>query len=795
MDPIHTADNAAADSSRWPAKGPPWFCSHGTTFVAPALIVVAGLAVYANSLSGEFIYDDIVSVLDNPSIRQLWPLSQPLSPPSDTRTVTSRPFLNLSLAVNYRLGRFDVWGYHATNLAIHLLSGLLLLGILRRTFQLPILEPRFGRAAWGLALAIALLWTVHPLQTESVSYISQRAESLAGLFYLLVLYSAIRGSQSSHAAWWHAVAVGASFLGVGVKEIVVTASVVLLLYDRTFLEDSFRKIFRRRWGLYLGLLASWIFQLSLLARTGLSSLTQEVGPIGMWAYARSQPGVILHYLRLSLWPHPLCFNYDWPLANTLGTTLLPMLVVGLLVAATVWGLRKRRGWGFLGAWFFLILAPTSSIMPLPHLAFEHRMYLPLAAVLTLVVAGGYLAGERLVRRGSIGGRACFAGEAGVVLLATVSLAVLTIERNRVYHSVLSIWEDTVQKAPHNPYAHSDLGNALSYTARSGDGFKHLEEAVRLKPDYAVGHNNLAAALVKSGRFKDAIDHCELALRLKPDYPAAHDNWATALLNIGRPEEAIQHYEAAVQINPNYAQAHYNWGTALIALGRFAEAIEHCKLALQIQPDHALAQNNWGSAMVSLGRLTDALEHFELAVRIDPNHAIAHYNCGYVLSALKRPDEAVEHFRRAAEIQPNYGPDHYHWARILHGKGRPAQAIERGLEAARLLPDDVETLHFVASLLASYEIAEGGDPRQAVQLAQRACQLTNHRDVICLDTLAAAYASAGRFNDAIATAKKAWQMAHAAGQTALAQDIHIRLQLYRDHKPYRGLSAKRDFGEK
>ena len=189
---------------------------------------------------------------------------------------------------------------------------------------------------------------------------------------------------------------GACFLGVAVKEPIVTAPVVVLLYDYTFLEDSFRKILRRRWGLYAGLFASWGLLVYLQAKTGLPVLEEQLGPIGFWGYMRSEPGVILYYLRLSLWPHPLCFSYEWPVADSLGAILPGALMVGLLGAMTVWGLWKRRGWGFLGAWFFLILAPTSSVMPLRQLAFEHRMYLSLAAVVALVVAGGYVVGQRLL---------------------------------------------------------------------------------------------------------------------------------------------------------------------------------------------------------------------------------------------------------------------------------------------------------------------------------------------------------------------------------------------------------------
>ena len=718
--------------------------------LAAGLIVAAGLGAYANTFQGPFIYDDHVAITDNPTIRQLWPLGPSLSPPCDNRSVTSRPLLNLSLAINYRLGGLNVWGYHATNLAIHLINGLLLLGILRRTFHLPALRASNGEAAWGLALAVALLWTVHPLQTESVTYIIQRAESLAGLFYLLTLYSVIRGAQSSRRAAWYAVAVGACFLGVGCKEIVSTAPVFVLLYDRTFLEDSFGKALRRRWGLYAGLCLCWVFQLFLLARTGLPTLKEEVGPVGMWAYARSEPGVILHYLRLSFWPHPLCLGYEWPVAHTLADILPGLLAVGLLGTATVWGLMGRRGWGILGVWFFLILAPTSSIMPLPQLAFEHRMYLPLAAVLTMVVAGGFVAGRHLVSMRWINGRVCLAAGMCLAVLAAVVLGVLTFQRNKVYQSPLSIWGDTVAKAPHNPYAQSDLASALSQAGRKAEALEHYEEAVRLKPDYAMAHCNLGVALRGSGRVSEAIEHYEEALRLKPRYAECHSNLAVALRSVGRVSEAIEHYEEALRLQPDSATVHNNLGFALAGIGRLPEAIEHYEQAIRLQPDSVVIQTNLSTALANAGRVSEAIEHYEQVIRLKPDNAELRYN---LCVALMK-------------------------------SGHLSEAIKFGKEAVRGLPNEPEANRFVAWLMATHESAQGGDPEQAVELAQRACLLTGRRDIACLDTLAAAYASAGRFSDAVAMAKEAWQIAEAAGQSAAAEEIHIRLQLYRDRKAYR-----------
>jgi hypothetical protein len=234
MDSPDLANHApAAESAPQRESEPPWNCWRRATPVAAGFIVLAALAVYANGLSGSFIHDDIPSIVDNPTIRQLWPIGQVLSPPRNGETVSGRPLLNLSFAVDYAIAGTNTWIYHATNLVIHVLNGLLLLGILGRTFSLPVLRPQLGKAAGGLALVIALLWVLHPLQTESVTYIVQRAESLAAFFYLLVFYCVIRGIESARYALWYILAVAACFLGVATKETVATAPLLVLLYDRT----------------------------------------------------------------------------------------------------------------------------------------------------------------------------------------------------------------------------------------------------------------------------------------------------------------------------------------------------------------------------------------------------------------------------------------------------------------------------------------------------------------------------------------------------------------------------------
>jgi tetratricopeptide (TPR) repeat protein len=730
--------------------GSSWLYRQGAVLLAAGLIVVAGLAAYGNSFSGPFIYDDLSSIRDNPSIRHLSAIGEVLSPPGNGETVSGRPLLNLSFAINYAISGPSTRGYHVVNLAIHILNGLLLLGILRQTFCSSVLSPRFGRAALGLGWATAILWTVHPLQTESVTYIVQRAESLASMLYLLVLYCAIRGMHAKRPVGWYVVAVGSCWLGVATKETVVTAPLMVLLYDRTFVGGSLQEAFRRRWSLYVALAAGWMLLIGLLWSTGLVGRREEMGTLDAWSYACSQPGVLLHYLRLSVWPDPLCFNYDWPAGKTMGAILPAMTAVGLLVVATVRGLTGGRTWGFVGAWFFLILAPSSSVQPLGQLAFEHRMYLPLAAVASAVVVGGAMAGQWLARRGWLPGRAGMIAGVCVVTLAAVVLGQVTFRRNEAYGTELSIWQDTVAKAPHSSFAHNNLGVELTNSGRVAEAIEHCQEAIRLKPDNASAHANLGNALKEAGRAAEAIERYQEAIRLKPSDAQPHYNLGNALAKGGRVAEAIEHYQEAIRLKPDYASAHMNLGVLLGELGRLPEAIEHHRQALKITPDCAEAYNNLAVAMVKSDDLQGALEPFLEAVRLDPHYAEAHYNLSVTLSRVGRIREAIEH----------------------------------GQEAARLAPTRWQLNRFAAWLMAIHEPAQGGDPTRAVELGQQACTLTGRHESICLDTLAAAYASAGRFDEAASTAKEAWQIAQSAGQDSLAEEIHMRMQLYRDQKPYR-----------
>src|SRR5438477_8927889 len=347
----------------------------------PLLVVGLVGAAYHNALRTPFVFDD-VEIVETRALHNLWSLRPLIG--------TTRPLVQLSLAANYALGGLNVVGYHAVNVTIHALAALTLFALVARTLRSPRLGTRWHDAAARIALAVSALWAVHPLQTESVAYVVQRSESLMGLFYLLTVYCVARGAASPHARRWYAAAAVACALGMLTKPVMVTAPITVLLYDRALLAGSWRDAWRARRGLYVALGATWSILVWLLAGAHESAATAGFGmrDLTVGEYLRSQPGVILHYLRLALWPRGLVLDYAWPVAHGLGPVALPALALAALVVAAIVGFARRPGLGFPALAFLLILAPSSGLVPISDPAFEHRMYLPLAAVVALAVVGG-----------------------------------------------------------------------------------------------------------------------------------------------------------------------------------------------------------------------------------------------------------------------------------------------------------------------------------------------------------------------------------------------------------------------
>jgi tetratricopeptide (TPR) repeat protein len=547
------------------------------------IIAVAVTLSFYNSLRVPFLLDDEISILDNESIRKvssaLWP--------RDEVFTAGRPLLNLSFAVNHALSGTAVAGYHVTNLLIHVLAALFLFAVIRRTLLLPSFRPRFGSHAAAIALGAALVWALNPVQTVSVTYVSQRAESLMGLCYLLTLYGFLRAAESSRRAW-AAVAIASCFAGMFVKEVMVTAPIIVLLFDRTFLASSFREVWRRRRALHLGLAASWVALAALILASKIQARGIGYGFDYSWTqYLRIECSAVLHYLRLAAWPFSLVFDYGYevglPAAPVVAASIavLSLIGIGLVVA---W--RRFPAITFLGCWFFVILGPTSSIVPVAGQPIaENRVYLSLAAVAILAAV---LLDRILSTRGH-----------AALLAAAAAFGCMSIARNHDFRSEQSIWSDTIAKRPNSSRAHFYYGTALVRRGQMNEGIAHLEKAVALKPSYSFAHVNLATALFGQNRLDDALRHFALAVQLKPDDPAARSNFGSALFKAGKKAEAVEQYREALRLRPTHADARVNLGIVLAHLGKTDEAIATFQEAIRLHPDNAAAREQLALLLASL----------------------------------------------------------------------------------------------------------------------------------------------------------------------------------------------------
>jgi len=658
------------------------------TWLAASILVAAGLTAYANSFRGVFVYDDMDSIVENPCIHTLWPLSEAMSLPlSDGgETVARRPLLSLSFALNRWLLGPEPWGFHLVNLAIHMTSALLLLGIVRRTLCLEPLRARWGDKATALALAVALLWEVHPLQTESVTYIVQRAESLMGMLYLLTLYCSLRGFTSGRGVYWYAAAVAACAAGMGVKEVMATAPLMVFLYDGTFVSASYRDAWRRRQGFYVALAATWLVVLVLQALSW-QAAREDFTDRSPLAYAFTQPGVILYYLRLSFWPSPLVMDYNWPTAEGFLKIAAAGCVVAVLLGATAWGLYRRRWYGLVGAWFFLILAPSSSFVALNQNLEEHRMYLSLAAVVVLTVAAGAWLLERLP--GASRSLLAQTAAAALVLALAAGLTAQTINRNRDYRSQVALWRQNIEHRPTSTVAHLSLGLNLFREGKVDEAIAQYRAGIAHNPKHSSTWCALGNAYASRGEFHESIAYYRQSLKFDSDWDAPHLGLANALATEHRWEEAASHYLRTVSINPQSWDGYYDFAVALEAQGKLQKALDNYRRSLKINPQNWSAQYKVGHLLAQQGDFSEAVAHFRLALRINPRHAGTHVALGATLQELGLFDEASNHFRQAVAIDPRNADAHFNLANSLASLGRLGEAADHFRQSLSIRPEDAD----------------------------------------------------------------------------------------------------------
>lgn len=627
-------------------------------------LVLLTIGSYANSLRAPYLFDDEYFFERDVTYRSV---ERALA------SSTPRRLGVLTFALDYRVHRLSPIGCHLLNVTIHATAGLLLLGLVRRTLNGSDVPSYLSERANTLAVIVAAVWLVHPLQTSAVTYVIQRFESLMGLWFLLALYALARGATSPRATLWYLLALCADWLGVQTKEVSAVLPVVALAYDRIFLSRDWREMLRRRGWVHAGFVACsvwmvyeirWAFNPNQPSSAGLG--TPGVTP---WEYLGSQGGVILHYLRLSFWPDRLCLDYRWPVARTAAAIYVPgAIILGLLIL-TLGALWRRPKVGFLGLAFFVILAPTSSLMPIIDLAFEHRMYLPLAGVIGFVVVAGAWLVERASRSwpaASVAGMTCGA-------IVVTLLAARTVVRNADYADAIRMWQSNVAARPTNSRAVAQLGFAL--------------------------------------------------------------------LERGRVVEAERQFLRAAELQP---RAYWT----LMGLGRVRFKQE---------------------------RYDEAADFFQEARLLTTTHSIA---CEYLARIEERREQwsrAAELYREAVTADPNYESLRLGLARVCLKSGDSAAGADALRGALERNPRSRDARRMLAEILATAADDAVRNGAEAVALAEALAAESNSTNAKTLDLLAAAYAAAGRFDDAIRTADRA---------LTLPADAATRLRLRERLKSYR-----------
>ena len=578
---------------------------------AGLLIATVTVLVYLNSLPAAFILDDQTLVTQNPRILHLWP-------PSETILQPTRWVADYTMALSYACHGMRPAGFRMVNIAVHVLAALLLFGIIRRTLELPRFGVRFARSSIGWAAACAALWAVHPLQTESVTYIAQRIEALMGLFYLLTAYAFIRSLSSPKPRGWADVAIAACLIGMGTKEVIVALPPALLMYDWAFAGRGWREVLAQRgrvhltFFLCLGVLA----MLLLLSAASQLALQGAAGsPLPRLQYAATEAGVILHYLRLAVVPYPQCLDYMWPLVQNWRDAVVPGVVVLALCGLSVWALVRRSPAGFLGCWFFMLLAPTSSINPIADAAVEHRMYLALAPCVILLVFGARAAALGLgrpsrtvaeglpaaVRRGLVG---------AAIVVALLILSALTVRRNMDYRSAEVMWRQVLDARPSNDRARVELTTLLfqrgdyagadricrnllvRLSCFEGVPLQELRRRSEKTPQiliplrYYINAKGLEGNLAYvRGALDDAHTSYARVLEIGglPDTAIAHENMALIALARKQPDHAEAHLRAALRLDARKGAVHESLADLLMATARPREAIEHYRAALRLCP--------------------------------------------------------------------------------------------------------------------------------------------------------------------------------------------------------------------
>ncbi len=662
------------------------------TIVGLLLIAALGLLAYSDTFHVPFVFDDEQAITENRLINDIGNFLTNL----DGYSYNPRRYIAyLTFSINYRFGGLDVTWYHAFNIVVHLLNAFLVFALVRLSFRTPLLKKSaLFPYSIQIALLSALLFAVHPVQTQAVTYIVQRMTSLATLFSLasICLYSRWRlDSESENSGWnrsliLYAFSLLSLVLAMMTKEIAFTIPLLITMYDSFFFDST-------RWRYLVPVLLTLLIIPAGLLNIGkplgailsdVSTMTRVKSELSRTVYLMTQIAVVTTYLRLLFLPVNQNLDYDFPVEHTpfsVSLLLSAMVIVALLGSGILLFLRSRPGRGnpapelrlasFGVAWFFITLLVESSIIPIADVIFEHRIYLPsvgfFIGLSTIIITAGF----RLESKVSGLRKALAAG----LMVAVVALTAATIARNETWKDEVRLWTDVVAKSPRKGRPRYNLGLAYDRKGDLAEAMRHYGASISLDPYNGKAHDNLGTIFSKQGRFPEAIQEFRTALALNPGDAAAMNNLGNVYANLGRLEEAVGMFRKALESDPSNVDAFYNLG---IVYGKFRDlekAAEAYSTALRLNPGHGAAHNNLGLLYAREGRLDDAAAEFRAVIALSPSDAEAWNNLGIVFANQGKYEDAARHFREAQRWAPEN-------TEVRYNAGITYLALERFTDAIR-----------------------------------------------------------------------------------------------------------------
>ena len=658
------------------------------------LMCIFVFLLYAHTLKYPFHFDDEVTIIENANLKvtsvtweQIKGIYKNFS--------GFRPTSLATFALNYYLGQHETFGYHLFNILIHIINGLMIYLFVQKTIRLnevhkPVNNCKLTTDNHLLFVPFftALIWMVHPLQTNSVTYIVQRMNSLACLFYMTAMVLYIQGrlihtgilingadvrrpvNQKQKAFFYYSASLIASLLAFGSKEISITLPFFILLYETYFFQNLDRKFIKR----------SSVIIVLLVIMTAIAIEVLIGSDIIYWYFNVYYEGysftplqrvltefrVVIYYLGLFFFPHPnrLNFDHDFPLSYSLldpATTLLSLGAIIIMLTASVFFARKEKILSFGILWYFGNLAIESSVIPL-DIIFEHRVYLPSIMVSMIITCFIW----RNIKPVPV--------KIALLSFLTVVLSFWTFHRNLVWETPISLWEDCVKKSPNKARPHADLGRSLEMAGRLDEAIDEYRKTLKINPFHQFTLRNLGLALYKKGDLDQAIFYYRKALESDPTLGEAHNDLGVALIDKKQIEEGIYHYKKALKFKPNHPEAPANLKKAIIGLKQINDHITTAEAQAKMDPSNPKYYQHLGFLFYQKGKFQTGIDYYKQALSLNPTDIQSLKGLAEIYIQIKKYESAISLLQKILVLQPDDSSTYYNMACIFSLQNKKKEAI-------------------------------------------------------------------------------------------------------------------------